>query len=195
MKKLIKLFIILYLFLIPILCDAKGLSLVCGRGVTTAASGCDPGIGNNFDETGNQVMPSNQMWCWKFTSSCAGTLGYGYIGHHGTDSDNAKICVFNDDGVGSEPEDATQVGNCGSATSSTDEFKETTAKLTGSISDATAYWVCIVADTTGWNLNWKLSGGTCYWNAITGSYTTPTTNAGDAWSTMTRLPAAYVVIE
>jgi len=167
----------------------------------SVGSACNP----DSNEVGNRGLTTNgsleftadTMYCEKSTADCSGTLGYGYALHNDTTSENLKICVFNDDGAGSEPEDATQVGNCGTLTEDENmTWGKTTAKLTGSVTSGTAYWICVVTDASTWYMRWNTTNaGTLYFNAIASSYTTPTTNAGDAWSTTTRDLGVYVEIE
>ncbi len=166
--------------------------------VTKQQSACSSAtneVGDRTEYAGSLGMGTNFVSCVAYTADCSGNLAYAYAFHQGTTSENLKVFVASK--TGASPEDETIISNAGVITSTTDsEWAKSSAKLTGAVTASTAYWLCWVSDTN-FSMYLQTTGTVSRWyNPITGSYATPTTNAGDAWTESTTNEfSIYVEIE
>lgn len=144
-------------------------------------------------------MASEAFYCVPYTASASGSLGYGYIHHYGTASDNAKVCVYNDDGSLAGAFDGTDTKRiCSTAiAASADQQYKTGAKIGGTVENGVIYIVCVVSDTTGWDLvRTSTSAQTLYYTTYPGGFASPpNTIGGEPSSAASRAMSVYVEIE
>lgn len=85
-----------------------------------------------------------------FTASCTGDLDTGYLYHGQAVDNNAKLCVYLDDGDGVPADsDDTLVGCSGNINTAAVEWS-TSAAVSGSVTKDSNYWILIYANTGDW---------------------------------------------
>lgn len=150
---------------------------------------------SSTDEVGNRTeitsiaaaLEQQDMYCVIYTPDCTsgcttGTLGYAYLYHNSTGSDNAKVCVYSDDGDGIRNVDDLKIACSGVMASSSAEWKKSTDKLTGSITCASPYWLCVTTDNTQWTIGYKNTGDKSAKVQVSDSmYTSPPDNLTGTW--------------
>jgi hypothetical protein len=187
------------LLFIPILLAL--CSLVWGQEIIVIKkkSTCDP-ASNEIGDRGTFVTsatftPTDKAYCTLHTADCSGTLEYVYLWHDGSGSDDAKTCVYADNGDNVPNSGDTQVGNCVAQHSNASETDISASKVTGSVTSGNKYWVCTVADTTEWVTMRESATNTLYVNTSF-SYASPPVNLDGTWTpTADRNYMRYVRIE
>lgn len=171
---------------------------ILGSGVIAVACGT---IGDETDYGSEHTdMGSLMICCQLFTPECSGTLGYGYVQHYGTATDNGKILVYQDNGSSANNPDSTDafLVSSSSFTTSADEQVKTSEKLGGSVSSASKYWVCILADTTGFDVvRTATSANKLYYTSISNFGTLAPINSYLGWMSeaASRSISLYVDVE
>lgn len=163
------------------------------------ATGCNPGLGYNTEETTDANVRSGRMLCARYQANCSGTWGYAYTYHTDSGSDNAKVCVY-DSGNTTPTSDSTLVASstCQIVSSSTDGgWDESAGKIGGTAVSGNYYWLCIVGDTTEWINGLEPSGAKTIYENTSSNYGSPPANLDGTWGTFTTTAdlALYVVIE
>jgi len=116
------------------------------------------------------------------TADCSGTLGYAYVYHYDTANDTAKVCVWRDNGatpnVPDTTDDVLSGMTCSTVTSgSSAGWKQSAAKLGGSVTNGTSYWIGIIGsnNTYTWSTGFSSTGTTRRydWDGVAFSYASP----------------------
>jgi hypothetical protein len=193
---------ILLLFAVPCYALNPFQAFMMSAGASGAAApACNPAsneVGDRTDYGTEHIdFSADTLYCFLYTADCSGTLGYAYIYHYGTATDNAKVCVYSDDGDGNADAGDTKIACSDAITASADQQYQSSGKLGGSVIKDTNYWVCVIPDSTGFDVTRTASGyRTLNWGVETGSYATPPNNLTNATSdTASRDFSVYVGIE
>lgn len=129
------------------------------------------------------TIPGDSVRCNLWAPDCSGKLYTAYLHHRTTGSDNAKVCVYTDDGDGN-PDASDSLLVCSGAISGNANATYYNAAMASnpSVSTGTNYWVCIIGDAaTGWDGYDPDSGKTQRYQAITGSYDSPPATLTGTW--------------
>jgi hypothetical protein len=189
----IKIIILFILILLPIICFAGTVQDKCKMviGKKNSVTSCNPAsdlIGYKSTPSSAMNIGSDDASCVYTTASCTGTLGYGYAYHSGTDTDTAKMCVYQDNGATATTADGTDAilpsMTCQTATSSTDgEWAKTGSKLGGSVVSGTGYFVCVVGSAGVWAQRFSSTGTERRYDFDgTFSYSSPPADFPDSYS-------------
>jgi hypothetical protein len=213
MKKLI-----LLLLLIPSLAwgqvSTSGVSLSgCSSGGASAAA-CNPAsdeVGQRTEHPGTSSFTGNYLTCELFEAECSGSLGVAYIFHHGTDTDNVKIAVFDSvyqtDLETSHLPDSSDTIVSGSQwvtiSGSTETWMNSGAtKVGGAVTGGKKYFICAISDSTAFQYRRITTGSLIVYQVAAGtwgSYASPPSNLDDGdttWNAYTaRDISVYVAIE
>lgn len=174
------------------LCDCT--VMVAGK---KAVAGCNPAsneVGSRTEQASNQTIAPGAIQCYPVSADCSGTLRYPSIMHYSTGADNVKIGIFTRSGAPSSG--SALVGNWSGyiSSGSSDGWKTGGDKLTGSVTNAANYYLCLCGGTGGFDFYYAASGSTYYYS---------TTDCGSPPSTLdlswtegsNRTLSAYVEIE
>jgi hypothetical protein len=152
-------------------------------------------VGRRDEDESTAAGTNAYMYCTLFTPDCSGKLYTAYLRHAATDTENAKLCVYLDDGD-SAPDAGDSVVVCSGAISSggSSGWKNAAMATNPSVSTANNYWVCIVnGDSTAWNMYYTASGSRRS-RECTGCYDSPPSNLDGTWGNSTATTDAYVTI-
>lgn len=176
-----------------------GIASICGVDYDDGDSACsvasnEVGDRTDYTATSHYNITNTAMYCLEYTADCTGTLEYAFARHYGTASDKAKVCVFNKNSDAPPDASDTLIG-CGEITTSSDDWAQSAAKVTGSVTASTAYWVCIVGSNLAFDISRSDSGSrTAYYVSSGANYTTPSLDLSFS-STASRDYSMYVRIE
>lgn len=155
-------------------------------------------LGDTNDYGSEHTMISSEsMYCVRYTAPVSGTLGKGYVQHYGTGSENAKIYVYNDLGTDNTPDTSdTLLIASGAIAASADQQYATASDLGGNVTSGGKYWVCVMADTTGFDLVRTATAATSLWySGYTGGYATPPSTLQTMTEATSRAMSVYVEIK
>lgn len=167
------------------LCDCT--VMVAGK---KAVAGCNPStdyVGSKATPSGAMNIDADHASCIYTVANCSGTLGYGYAYHSGTDTDTAKMCVYQDNGSTATTADGTDQVlpsmTCQTVTSSSDgSWAQTGSKLGGSVVNGTGYFVCIVGSSGVWAQRFTSTGTVRRYDFYdTFSYASPPSDFPDSY--------------
>ena len=163
------------------LCDCT--VMVAGK-----KAGCNPAsdyIGGKSTSANFNLLNDGAV-CHLNTPTCSGSLEYPIVYHYDTNNDVVKTCVYLDDGDGVPDESDTQVGNCVAISGSeVSGWITGGTKLTGSVSTANKYWVCVISDDIGtgtWTTTFSSSGTEKRYTNTSFSYSSPPSTLSGTWS-------------
>lgn len=192
--------ILITLFILVCASPAWGFMLVGGRpqSSTATCSTTTDYCGTISNSANNGLLVEDVMYAGIYTPVCAsgcssGTFSTGFVRHNGTSADDAKICLYLDDGD-SVPGSADTLVECEQVASSIDEWAASTVDFSAAAACGSNYWVLLITDNSQFNSYRDTSTGTVYYITSVGSYTTPPANLAGTWATVTRTNDAYVEI-
>lgn len=203
MKRLCLILFVLLLLAAPAMAEEplqlarmSGPMLGSGGGVVAACGN----LGQTTDYGSEHTdMSGDMIFCQRYQAPCSGSLGYGYVHHYGTASDNCKIIVYNDAGSTPGVPDSgdSKIGNTSAISASADQQYKSSEKLGGSITSGNYYWVCVVADpTTGWDIvRTATSANKIYYSIYTNAYTNVPTELASLMEATSRDISLYVEVE
>ena len=173
---------------------------VMGGGATTAqCSATTDYIGNeSFIEMSGTTgdLTSDRMMVSLHTPNCSsgcsnGALETVYLYHSSTATDNAKVCIYADDGDSTPDSGDILVGCSDAMTSSAQE--DVTASIAGDISCSSPYWMVLVASANTW-MSRRTATGTTYHQVVSGAYASPPNTLSGTWTTASITTDAHVTI-
>ena len=155
-----------------------GIGTLCGKTYNDGDSVCNPAtheVGDRGEYSTDVNLGTDDAICsGPYTPECSGTLKYGYVRHSGTGTDNAKVCVYLDDGDGVADADDTKVGCTGAITGNADDTWYTdSSTIGGAVSTGSSYWVCVASNSTNWVSLMNTSGTHKRYTVDAFGYTTP----------------------
>lgn len=168
--------------------EARNLAIMGGG--TLAGSGgatCDVALNHlgtrdaSVDAT--STLSGDSVRCNLRAPDCAGKLYTAYLHHRTTGVDNAKVCIYTDDGD-SAPDSADTLLVCSGviAGSATATYYNAAMASNPDVATGTNYWVCIISDpSTGWDTYNTQEGQSQKYQAIAGSYASPPANLAGTW--------------
>jgi len=175
---------------------------IAGGGASGAAASCNTGtdtIGITSPGALTTSSTANTLACQIFTPVCtsgctSGNLSAAYLSHHGTSADVATVCVYSDDGDSIPNIGDLRIG-CSSEISSSTDGENATVAISGAITCANKYWVCMHSDATAWDFHYSSGGANAAWFlAKVYSAGTGPANLDGTWTGSTLLRAKYVTI-
>jgi len=143
--------------------EAQGI-ITIGKKKTAACNPASNEVGYRTEQASKQSLAPNAIQCYPVTADCSGTLEYPSIMHYSTGADNVKVGIFTRSGAPSSG--STRVGNWSGyiASGSSAGWKTGGDKLTGSVTNAGNYYLCLCGGTGGWDFYYAASGSTYYYS-------------------------------
>lgn len=143
------------------------------------------------------AIPGDSVRCNLWAPDCSGKLYTAYLHHRTTGADNAKICVYADDGD-SNPDAGDGLLACSGAISGDANATYYNAAMASnpSVSTGTNYWLCIIGDAaTGWDTYDPGGGLAQKYQAIAGAYDSPPATLTGSWGNNSdTTQATYVTV-
>lgn len=199
MKKLI---IATLILLLPTVCFAGALQeKLCGviAKKNTSAPTCSVDtneVGRRDEDASTLAGSNNNMYCHLHTPDCSGKLYTAYLRHSSEDAENAKVCVYLDDGD-SEPDSDDSLVECSGAiaSGSSKGWKNAAMATNPAVSTGSNYWVCLLNEnSTTWD-SYYVASGVRRQRSCSGCYASPpaTLDYG-SWLSGTSTRDMYVTI-
>jgi hypothetical protein len=120
-----------------------------------------------------------------------------YLHHRTTGTDNAKVCVYTDDGD-ALPDAGDNLLVCSNVITGNANAVYYDAAMTANplVATSTGYWVCLISDpATGWDSFNAETGLVQKYLAVGGSYAAPPATLDGAWGNNTsKALEAYVTV-
>jgi len=154
-------------------------------------------IGNANIQATNAAATEDRIYLILYSSSCisgcvAGNTVNGFLRHALTDTDNAKILIYADDGD-SVP-DAGDALISATLLTSGGQTEWTSVAIVDAVSCSGQYWLGFVTDASGWNYVYDNTASTMYYLTIPGSYTSPPNDLSGSWASTTRTISNYITV-
>lgn len=152
-------------------------------------------VGKRVEGASTAAGVNAYIYCTLFTPDCSGKLYTAYLRHAATDTENAKVCVYLDDGD-SAPDSGDSLVECSGAIGSggSSGWKNAAMATNPSVSTGSNYWVCILnGDNTAWNMYYDGSGSRRSMEC-TGCYASPPETLDGTWSNATALTDVYITV-
>lgn len=177
--------------------DARCSVIVLG-GTTEAAATCNVStdeLGIRSEDASTIAGTNNNIYCHLHTPECSGKLYTANLRHSSTDAENAKVCVYLDDGDSDTDSGDTLVECSGAiASGSTTGWKNAAMATNPAVSTGSNYWVCLVnEDSTSWD-SYYVASGTRKQKTCSGCYASPPENLDGTWSSATSSRDMYVLV-
>jgi len=191
MKKIT--FILCFLFLATSVFAQSNILVVKKKAAACSVSSNE--LGRRDEDSSTAAGTNAYMYCTLFTPDCSGKLYTAYLRHAATDTENAKVCAYLDDGD-SAPDSGDSLVECSGAIGSggTSGWKNAAMATNPSVSTENNYWVCILnEDSTAWNMYYNASGSRRGMNC-TGCYASPPETLDGTWSNTTALTDVYITV-
>jgi hypothetical protein len=175
----------------------QSLKMVMGSAPAASCATATGTLGNTNVESSIQSVVANRIYIRLVTLTCdagcsTGSLSTAYLYHNGTGEDNAKVCLYLDDGDDTPDSGDSLVGCTSAITTSTQDWA--TGAISGSVTCGSKYFIGMISDATSWASRRQTTSGTGFYQTISGSYTTPPSTLSGTWTSETVTRSLYVTV-
>lgn len=146
-----KLIYIILLLLIATPLFGQSTVIVAKKKAAATCSVDSNEVGVRGEGASNTTSAENRIGCNLVTPDCSGKVYTAYLYHFSTGDDNAKVCLYSDDGD-SAPDSGDDLVICSGtiASGSSAGWKTDSLATNPAVSTGTNYWLCIISDSTAW---------------------------------------------